>query len=186
MGIAVMSREVAPSGPEQLSHETVRQLIKSHFGRIVVGAIVVAIVYVAMLIVLPYQREQRIIREIKSLGGQVLTEFRGPEWIPPTLRDRLPIYDRVISLNLSHKKISLDLVTELCSFRHLARLDADNSELNDAGLERLSALNNLLVLVLNRTSVTDVGLKHLQRLKHLRWVYLYGTSVTDLGLSCFS
>ena len=76
------------------------------------------VVYSVMRIVLPYQIEQRVVRQIKAVSGQVLSEYQGPDWIPPPIRDKCPFYDRVISVNLANnQRFKTELISELKSLR---------------------------------------------------------------------
>jgi len=59
-----------------------------------------------------------------------------------------------------------------------------NSEITDAGLERLNGLTDLRTLLLRQTKVTDAGLKNIKGLTNLRFLELTGTWTTDAGLEC--
>jgi hypothetical protein len=54
--------------------------------------------------------------------------------------------------------------------------------INDANLEQVGDLHQLLWLDLSLTRVTDKGLEHLKRLKSLRNLWLNDTGVTDPGV----
>ena len=47
------------------------QFLRRHFVRAVIGAALAAAVYGMLTVWMPYQREQRIAKEIESLGGVV-------------------------------------------------------------------------------------------------------------------
>ena len=53
---------------------TVWRFVRRHFVRIMIGTVLVGAVYGALLVWVPYQREQRIANEILDFGGEV--EFR--------------------------------------------------------------------------------------------------------------
>jgi len=62
------------------------------------------------------------------------------------------------------------------------KVDLRNSEITDAGLERLTGLSPVLELYLNDTKVTDAGLAHLKGMKQLQRLYLNDTKISDAGL----
>jgi hypothetical protein len=58
-----------------------------------------------------------------------------------------------------------------------------DTQVSDAGLERLKTLTNLPELYLMNTLVSDGGLKHLHGLTGLQKLYLTGTKVTAAGVA---
>ena len=83
---------------------TVWRFIRRHFVRIVIGAALVAAVYCAILVFVThqtYQREKRITRKIEDIGGKVGCGYRGPNWVPHSIRNRMPLLDRITFVNLS-------------------------------------------------------------------------------------
>jgi hypothetical protein len=131
--------------------------------RIVVGCVslvLVAAVVVGQLIWLPYYQEQRIISEIRELGGKVRLETFDTFGLQPYLTaNQSKIFDRA---------------TEVwCS----------NSEITDAGVQRVSGLKKLKRLGLSDTSITDSGLVHLRRMHDLESLYVDGTRISDSGLA---
>ena len=138
-------------------HLTVWRFIRRHFVRIVIGAVLAAAVYGALLVWVPYQREQRIAKEFEALGGRVKFQYAGPDWIPQSMRDRTMLFSRVTDLHLF------------------------NTQVTDAGLEHLKELTNLEWLDLNYTQVTDAGLEQVIGLTNLEEIFLRNTQVTAEG-----
>ena len=122
---------------------TVWRFIRRYFVRIVIGAVLVAMVYGALLVWVPYQREQRIAKEIEAYGGKFGYQYFGPKWIPQSMRDRATLFIRITALDLR------------------------NTQITDAGLEHLKGLTNLVCVYLRYTQVTDAGLEHLKGLTNL-------------------
>lgn len=139
-------------------HSMVWWFLRTYGVRIVIGAVLVAALYGVLCVYMPYQREQRMAREIESAGGHVEFEFDGPNWIPMLVQNRLPIWNRITTVGLR------------------------NTQVTDAGLLHLTGVTKLNVLDLDNTQVTDAGLSHLKGLTKLEWLYLHNTQVTDAGL----
>src|SRR5262249_16917001 len=59
----------------------------------------------------------------------------------------------------------------------------DNPELDDAGVEHLSHLSQLVDLYLYRTGITGTGLHYLSGCHKLEFLHLDRTSLTDEGLA---
>ena len=58
------------------------RFLRRHFVRIVIGVVLVVAVSITVFVWMPYQRELRIARLIRSLGGKVHMESCGPNWVP--------------------------------------------------------------------------------------------------------
>ena len=113
----------------------------------------------AMMVWLPFHREQQVIAEIERLDGRVRLRVVRPFWIPEAVDDEyLKVFQRVYVVNLN------------------------DTQVTDAGLEHLRGLTNLVWLWLNNTPVTDAGLEHLRGLTNLQWLRLDNTPVTDAGV----
>lgn len=160
----------------------VRQFLRRHFVRIVIGAVLMATVYGMLTVWMPYQREQRIAREIESLGGKVEFKYCGPNWISQSIRDRTLFFERIWSIDLRGRTLSSNLHSELGSLTNLEFLNLNYTQVTDAGLERVKGLNKLTSVGLVSTQVTDAGLEHLNGLTRLETLGLLDTQVTDAGL----
>jgi hypothetical protein len=72
-------------------------------------------------------------------------------------------------------------------FADVVQLWFHNTKVNDAGLEKVEALDKLEWLHLAEcTEVTDIGLAHLKGLNQLKVLVLHNTRVTDAGLKCLN
>jgi hypothetical protein len=68
----------------------------------------------------------------------------------------------------------------------IERIDLNQTEVRDKGLEKLAPLTNVDYLGLHSTRVTDKGLDHLLGLTTLRQLELSNTGVTDRGIAKLS
>jgi len=161
---------------------TVWRFIRRHFVRIGIGAVLVVAVYGVISIYATFQREQRIAKEIRVHGGKVEFQYRGPNWIPQSMRDRTILFSRVTFLDLRNTQITDAGLGHLKELTSLVFLELTNSQFNDAKLKHLKGLTNLTILLLDSTQVTDAGLKHLKGLTNLVFLDLVDTQVTDAGL----
>ena len=160
---------------------TVWRFIRRYFVRIVIGAVLVAMVYGALLVWVPYQREQRIIKEIEAYGGGAHWEYFGPDWIPQSMRDRTTLFSRVTDVGLGMQGNDANL-EHLNGLTNLSWLNIQGTQVTDAGLEQLKELSNLKHLDLNdNIHVTDAGLEHLKGLTNLVYLDLNDTQVTAEG-----
>ena len=148
---------------------------------IVAGTMLTLVLIGAACVYRPYQRERQIVRAIESAEGRVVFKFVGPDWIPMLVRDRLPFWDRIRSLNLAHTRITDAGLEHLKGLSSLNGLNLYNTQVTDAGLEHLKGLTSLDRLYLNNTQVTDAGLEHLKGLSSLRGLDLDNTQVTAEG-----
>ena len=164
------------------------RFIRRYFVRIVIGAVLVAMVYGALLVWVSYQREQRIAKEIEAYGGIVEFRYAGPDWILQSMRDRTILFNRVWSASIQiHPSDELihpseKFLSELAVLTNLTQLFLNTEQVTDAGLEHLKGLTKLRFLTLDNTQVTDAGLDHLKGLASLEWLILQDTQITDAGL----
>jgi len=150
--------------------------------RIVIGVVLVAVVSVAVFVWMPYQREQRIAREIESHGGQVSSKYAGPDWMPRLIR-KLPSYlDRIQSVDLSNTQVTDSGLEHLKTLNNLKVLGLNDTPVTDAGLEYLKGLTNLANLGLVYTQVTDAGLENLKGMTSVEVLMFDHTAITDSGL----
>ena len=163
---------------------TVTSFVWAHKGRIFVGAILIAITYSAMLVMIPYIREQRIVREVNSLYGDVRWKDCGPSWIPIAIRGRTPVFHRLrgIDLHGSQFKVPSELLSEIRTLDRLEFLYIGAMPITDEQLVHLEGLVALRDLQLHQTKITDAGLKHLKVLKNLNGLWLGTTAVGHKGM----
>ena len=157
------------------------QFLRRHFVRIVIGAVLAVAVSGLLSVWMPYQRDQRIAREIEAHGGQVVFRYAGPDWIPNSVRDRVTLFSRVRQVDLCFHPPE-KFFSEMGSLTNLIDLNLNNTQVTDADLEHLKGLTNLVVLRLNNTHVTGRGLEQLKGLTNLKGLVLDNTQVTDAGL----
>ena len=87
-----------------------------------------------------------------------------------------------VSATIPEESVPLNVAEELPAPLRALRLD--NTEVDDAELERIIRQNPELVeLTLGGTQVTDEGLIHLTQLPRLRVLRLSRTAITDAGMS---
>ncbi len=102
---------------------TAWQFVRQHLGRIVVGVILVGIVYGAIAVVLPYQREKRMARKVETLGGKVEWDYYGSNFVPLQVRDKFPFFHRIQSVELRDQSVAPDdALLELASLSKLKSL----------------------------------------------------------------
>ena len=168
---------------DETAHETTKvlQFLRRHFVRIVIGAVLAVAIYGMLTVWMPYQREQRIARTIdESDDGLTNWRYFGPNWIPLSVRHRLPFLDRIASIQLLGTSTSA--LSELGSLTSLQEVILTGPQFTDASLEHLKGLTNLEVLRIWDTQVTDSGLQQLKGLANLKVLHLNTTLVTDAGL----
>lgn len=158
------------------------QFLRRYFVWITIGAALTLAIWFALSIFVPYQREQRIGRSIKSHRGYAIFLYTGPKWILRWLQKRVPIYDRINFVDITTPSIPNGLFSELESLSRLEVLGLDGAQVTDADLEHLKGLTQLSNLDLAETSTTDAGLESLQGLTNLEALILSRTQVTDAGL----
>jgi hypothetical protein len=129
----------------------------------------VAVGGVLGLVALQGGPEDRAVRAIERLGGNVL-------------RDPATEGHPIVGVELGNTPVhDADLVV-LRQFPDLRELHLIGTEVTDAGMKELGQLRGLQTLNLRRTRVTDRGLRELGELVNLRSLDLADTQVTDAGL----
>ena len=162
-----------------------RWFLRTYLGRIIIALILIVVVQLTsfwLLFVLPYQREQRIAKKIEALGGYVGFSEMPSDWIPAFVCDRLPIWERILVVDLKQTEITDAGLEQLKGLMRLESLHLNETEVTDAGLEQIKELKSLESLDLRQTQVTDTGLKHLKAMSRLEELDLDQTHVTDNGL----
>lgn len=159
------------------------QFGRRHFVRIVIGAVLVAMVSAMVVVWFPYLREQRVARKVEAHGGAVGFDFVGPPWTPVIIEATLPIWNRVGIVILDNQTAPLppDLIAELETLTNPFYLILSNSEYTDAELEPLGRLKVLYRLDLQKCRITNVGLEHLKGLTNLEFLDLSETETLPDG-----
>lgn len=110
--------------------------------------------------------------------------FRMP--IPPSAVEGVVQIPNLTELSLADCSLSDDAVGPLTSAKKLTLLNlAENDQLTDAGIGKLTAMTNLTRLELNFTQLTDDGLMELAALKQLEHLEVSYTRVTPAGVERF-
>jgi WD40 repeat protein len=138
---------------------------------------------------------ERVIAEIKKLGGQVRqfanrpagtitqVDFRETDLDDADL-ERLPlaVLDGLRLLDLSETQVTDAGLAHLRGLTHLQVLNLGGTDVSDAGVLHLRAMNELKSLTLPR-GVSDAGLARLAGVAGLRDLNLAETQVTAAGLA---
>ena len=170
--------------------------IQRYFVRFVIGAVLAAIVCGVIGVYTTFRREQRIAQKIEAFGGTVEWQYDGPDWIPKAAQERLRFLHRIEYVGLRHfvsdwhgnyagekttKVVPLDLLGDIGTLSSLKELFAKYTDIDDAGLKRLSQLPEIEELDLEGTKVTDRGLEHLKSMRRLKYLILAETGVSENG-----
>jgi hypothetical protein len=135
-------------------------------------------------IILPIWRQQRAIREIQRLGGRIVIENGGPEWLRARVGDEhMKYFDRVVKADLTVKAVDDSTLRHVATLDNLQSLWLGNSRITDDGLVHLRRMTQLEQLWLGNTRVTDAGLVQLKALGRLHELSLGNTDVSDAGLA---
>jgi hypothetical protein len=155
----------------------------------------------------PQWRKLQLINAVEALGGDVRTEFRGPEWLRNLVggesRDLFHVVtevnvlddnagDRVLvlaagqphlrNLSIASYGISGRGLQRLAEARRLRQLSIIYSGLTDETLQSLPDLPELEVLRLSGNPITGPGLEHLDRFPRLKQLDVLSCPVTDQGV----
>ncbi|QDU43722.1 Internalin-A precursor [Symmachiella dynata] len=137
----------------------------------------------ALMVWLPYHREQRVSAEFQGLGGTTGARIFRPAWIPDAVSDEyLTVFERVSIVDLSETHGSDLRLVQLRGLTMLKVLDLLGTQVSDSELEHLRGLTNLENLQLRYTQVSDAGLEHLRGQKNLAYLALGDTQISDAGL----
>lgn len=124
----------------------------------------------------PLSREERAIRAIEALGGQVVKTSIN-------LDNKPFVAVRLANIKTPLRPADLDALRDILFIREL---DLSGSNLSDSALEGLTAMEplaGLRKLHLPGTNVSDKGVAALGRLIYLAWLDLADTAVTGETLA---
>lgn len=135
-----------------------------------------------------YDQQQAAIVEIERLGGWVVAEPGGPDWLRGMVgAQRMKVFDRVVVVDLKGTEITDDSLRHLSGMTNLEwLLDLRETQITDDGLHYLSGLTTLDHLVLSDTQITGDGLRHLSGMTGLESLYLDNMQITDDDLKHLS
>jgi len=167
-----------------------RWFSRTYIGRIIIALVLIVVVQLALfwlIVVLPYQREQRIEEKIEAVRGKVYWVYRGPSWIPNALlllHEPVPVFDRIYAVRLHNCKMSKELFLSLATLTCLNTLDFGKAQVSDVDLENLRGITSLNDLNPVDTQITDVELGYLPGMMSLQHLFLARTQITSEGLKC--
>lgn len=116
--------------------------------------------------------DEPLLAEVRRLGGKVVREVAGPDWLRALVGDsQLTSFSRIVELDLNertdgHKEPTPKKLSD---------------RVNDDTLKLLAGQDRLRILQLSGTAVTSAGLVHLKDLKNLERLNVCLTAVTDDG-----
>lgn len=90
-------------------------------------------------------------------------------------------------LTISGIDVNMDTrILPLQSITRVQGLNADGTDITDAGMRHMSDRSCLELLSLTQTKITDAGLAQLKGMSGLKHLFLDGTQVGDAGLCIWS
>ena len=125
------------------------------------------------------KQQREVVAAIEKLGGQVAwLESSRPAWLRSLLGDDPSVF----GVYLDNTQITDAGLEQLKALNQLQHMHFFRAEVATAGLERRKWLNSLESMNLANTKATDAGLANLKGLTQLQWLDLQQTKVTDAGL----
>lgn len=134
--------------------------------------------------------------EIEAVGGRILFESTGPQWLYLAGSDTATsLFQVPVAINLydgnnplkgrggRNEAVNDMWLGRLAGFTSLRRLDLANCAVRGPGLKHVGTLTGLRELNLTLTPVTDDGLKHLGTLTELRKLGLASTQCNGTGFA---
>lgn len=134
------------------------------------------------ILLIPYQREQRLIGLILKSGGMVQAKNVGPPLLREWAGGISKLFERAESVILVGP-VDPEIWALLGESSNVRWLDADKAVVTDDDLKSIGRITSIERLYLGNTGVTDAGLAHLQGLSELRQLSVDNTLVGDAGLA---
>lgn len=141
--------------------------------------------------------DQKLLAEVKRLGGKATIEVVAPEWLRSiTGDDALAIYGRIVGLDLNertdgHKaatpKALKDRMNDDVLKQHLVwqdklrTLELSGTAVTSAGLQYLTKCRNLEVLNICLTACSDDGFEHLAGMSKMKRMVICASQITGSG-----
>ncbi len=131
-----------------------------------------------------YIHREKIIEEVKRLGGNV--ELEHVEWIKDDIgEDFAQMTERIIAIRVHGSSVDDRFIGTLQQHRMaldgLSELDLSSTAVTNEGVVQLGAFAYLRRLDLRDTSIDNTALTVLNSLRELEWLGLDGTQVNLLG-----
>ncbi|NNF33919.1 MAG: hypothetical protein HKN68_07410 [Saprospiraceae bacterium] len=96
------------------------------------------------------------------------------------------IADNINELDLSFSNVDDNLLSIVKQFKHLQKLEIQNTEITSSALKHLEGMQFLRTLNLYGTEVDDQCFNSLEKIKSLKSVYLWQSKVTDSEVETFA
>jgi len=146
------------------------------------------------------RRQKAAVAAIEASGGMVRYNFQepppggrppgeqpavdppGPKWLRDLIGDEF--FQDVVEVSWAHNaEITTDDLRWLADFPMLDKLNLNNTNVDDAGLEQIAERTSLThVLLENCKTMTDRGLAHVGKLPNLESLRLMNTRCSDEGV----
>ncbi|MFN0018042.1 MAG: SMP-30/gluconolactonase/LRE family protein [Pirellulaceae bacterium] len=143
-----------------------------------------------------HARDQKLLTEVKRLGGKATLEVTAPDWLRSILGDEgLASFSRIVEIELNertdgHKeptpkplsdRVTDDWLKLIADQVDLRRLEVSGTAVTSAGLIHLKRLVNLERLNVCLTAVSDDGFEHLAGLTKMRRMTICSSKITGSG-----
>ena len=103
--------------------------------------------------------------------------------LPVSARNRIPEGSfQILTINLNQTQVTDAELERLKAVEGLVSLQLHSAPITDKGLDTIGQLTSLKQLELSNTRITDKGLEKLAGLKNLERLYLHNTPVTREGV----
>ncbi len=145
-----------------------------------------------------HARDNRLLAEIKRLGGRATLKVTAPDWLRQIVGDEgLASFSRIIEIELNertdgHKeptpkplsdRVTDDWLKLIADQIELRRLEVSGTAVTSKGLIHLKDLVNLERLNICLTAVSDDGFEHLAGLTKMRRMTICSSKITGSGFA---
>lgn len=145
-----------------------------------------------------FQNDQRLLAEVKRLGGKATLEVVAPRWLRALATDEgLPVFARIVELELNertdgHKaaepkkladRVHDEWLKQIADQDLLRRLELSGTAVTSAGLVHLKGLTKLERLNLCLTDCDDRGFEHLAGMTQMKRMVICASKITGTGFT---
>ena len=158
------------------------QFLRRQLHRVLLISLTLVVVVGILMVWMPYQRELHIARAIEACnGGRARFGYRGPDWLPGSLRSTR-LFHRVVSVNLDGEKaVPADLVRDFKELKKLEKLRLVVPISGEHSLDGFHRLTNLSHLHLALTPLSNEDWDEIQNLP-LQTLGVNGIGITKHGM----
>lgn len=150
---------------------------------LLIVAVVGLIVTVLINLGVPHWRKLRLLNMVESLGGDVQTEYRGPEWLRGVVGDAdRDLFNVVLEIHVDDDRVGDRFVALAADQPDLRTLSVGGSYITGAGLAQLGHARKLQQLAIIYSGLTDQALESLPDWPELQELHLAGNPITGPGL----